>query len=71
MDNIDWSSLCRKEDWWACWIGWLILLMAIAGWIPDTPKIKAWTSLSQGLPKNPFPCMFRLSRIAGPAFGKR
>jgi len=51
MAKIDWSSLWRKEDWWACWIGWFILLLAIAGWLPKTPKIASWTSLSQAFPK--------------------
>lgn len=51
MAKIDWSSLWRKEDWWACWIGWFILLMAIAGWLPHTPKIGKWVALSQAFPK--------------------
>ena len=51
MAKIDWSSLWRKEDWWACWIGWFILLMAIAGWLPDVPKIGTWTSLGQAFGK--------------------
>ena len=49
--KIDWSSLWRKEDWWACWIGWFILLFAIAGWMPHAPKIGGWTSLAQAFPK--------------------
>ena len=49
--KIDWSSLWRKEDWWACWIGWFILLMAIIGWLPNTPKIGTWTSLGQAFPQ--------------------
>jgi uncharacterized integral membrane protein (TIGR00698 family) len=48
--GIDWSSLWRKEDWWACWIGWLILLMAIAGMLPKAPRIATWTALSKALP---------------------
>ena len=49
--KVDWSSLWRKEDWWACWIGWFILLMAIIGWLPQTPKIASWMSLGQAFPK--------------------
>lgn len=49
--GIDWSSLWKKEDWWACWIGWLILLLAIAGILPHTPKIGKWLSLAQAFPK--------------------
>jgi len=50
-NGIDWSSLWKKEDWWACWIGWFILLMAVAGWMPHAPKIAGWTTLSQAFPK--------------------
>lgn len=50
-NGIDWSSLWKKEDWWACWIGWLILLMAIIGWMPSPPKISTWTALGQAFPK--------------------
>jgi uncharacterized integral membrane protein (TIGR00698 family) len=61
--KIDWSSLWRKEDWWACWIGWFILLLAIIGlhevtagkWavglLPLGPKIAKWTSLGAAFPK--------------------
>ena len=48
--GIDWSSLWRKEDWWACWIGWFILLMAIAGIMPNAPKIAKWVGLGQAFP---------------------
>lgn len=49
--KIDWSSLWRKEDWWSCWIGFFILLLAIIGILPNTPKIAKWTSLSATFPK--------------------
>ena len=49
--GIDWSSLWRKEDWWACWIGWLILILAIAGILPGVPKLAKWTSLGQAFPQ--------------------
>ncbi len=42
--GIDWSSLWKKEDWWACWIGWFLVLLAIGGWLPAPPKIATWTS---------------------------
>jgi len=77
--RIDWSSLWQKEDWWACWIGWLILLMAIIGWMPHAPKIATWTRLGQAFPKGLstlwatialFITMAVLTWI-GPAFMKR
>ena len=37
MANIDWSSLWKKEDWWALWIGFLILLLVWAGVITSIP----------------------------------
>jgi uncharacterized integral membrane protein (TIGR00698 family) len=61
--KIDWSSLWQKEDWWACWIGWFILILAIIGlhevsegkWavslVPLGPKIGKWTTLAQAFPK--------------------
>jgi len=62
--KMDWSSLWKKEDWWACWIGWFLLLLAIIGlnevsagkWavglIPHGPKIgKGWTTFAAIFPK--------------------
>jgi uncharacterized integral membrane protein (TIGR00698 family) len=49
--GIDWSSLWRKEDWWACWVGWFILLLAIAGMLPKAPSIGTWTTLSKAFPQ--------------------
>jgi len=40
--GIDWSSLWKKEDWWACWIGWLILVLAIGAVMPHTIKYGTW-----------------------------
>lgn len=44
-------SVWQNEDWWACFIGWFILLLAIIGMLPATPKIGSWTSLSAIFPK--------------------
>ena len=63
--KIDWSSLWRNEDWWSCWLGWFILVLAIIGlhevsagkWaigglLPHGPKIaKGWTSLAAAFPE--------------------
>jgi uncharacterized integral membrane protein (TIGR00698 family) len=48
--KIDWSSLWRKEDWWAVWIGGIILLLGVAHWLPATPKFGKWLSIAQSLP---------------------
>lgn len=44
-------SVLQNEDWWACFIGWFILLLAFGGWLPSPPKIATWTSLSAAFPK--------------------
>jgi uncharacterized membrane protein YadS len=49
--GIDWSSLWNKEDWWACWIGWFILILALMGILPGVPKLARWTSLGQAFPQ--------------------
>lgn len=49
--KIDWSNLWKNEDWWSCWIGLFILLLAIIGILPHAPKIAKWTSLAKAFPK--------------------
>jgi uncharacterized membrane protein YadS len=49
--SIDWSSLWNKEDWWACWIGWLLLILAIAGLLAGVPKLAKWSAFSQAFPR--------------------
>ncbi len=49
-NKIDWSSLWKKEDWWAVWIGFFILLLGIAQWLPSLPKISKWTDLTKSFP---------------------
>ncbi len=44
-------SVFQNEDWWACFIGWFILLLALIGWLPSPPKIATWTSLGAAFPK--------------------
>jgi uncharacterized integral membrane protein (TIGR00698 family) len=62
--KIDWSNLWKSEDWWSCWLGWSILILAIIGlhevaagkWavgglLPHGPKIGKWTALAKIFPK--------------------
>jgi len=49
--KVDLSSLWRSEDWWSCWIGFIILLLAIMEVLPPPPKIATWTSLVAAFPK--------------------
>ncbi len=48
--KIDWSSLWRKEDWWAVWIGFFVLLLGIGHWLPALPKIDKWTDITKSFP---------------------
>lgn len=43
MSSIDWSSLWKKEDWVAVWIGFLIIILALAGLKVGIPKFR-WTT---------------------------
>ncbi len=47
----DRTPVLQNEDWWGCFIGWFILLLAVVGVLPHTPKIGTWTSLSAAFPK--------------------
>jgi len=47
----DRTPVLQNEDWWACFIGWFILLLAVWGVLPATPKIAKWTSLTAAFPK--------------------
>ncbi len=49
--GIDWSSLWKKEDWWACWIGWFLLLLAMVALLPALPKLARWTEFGQAFPR--------------------
>lgn len=54
MADIDWSSLWKKEDWWAVWIGLAIFALSLPsylgifplGWIPTA---KPWSDIGQAL----------------------
>ncbi len=37
------SSLWRSEDWWAVWIGFLLILASLTRVITEVPKIGRWT----------------------------
>ena len=41
----------ENEDWWACFVGWFILLLAIVGILPSAPKIAKWTGLAAAFPE--------------------
>lgn len=41
--SIDWASLWRKEDWWAVWLGFLILAVASTRLVTWLPNVHKWT----------------------------
>ena len=41
--GIDWSSLWKKEDWLAVWVGFLIIIVILLGLKVSVPKFK-WTT---------------------------
>jgi uncharacterized membrane protein YadS len=47
---VDWSSLIRKEDWLVVWMGFIIMLLAVAGLITSVPSVGTWsTNLTDAL----------------------
>jgi uncharacterized integral membrane protein (TIGR00698 family) len=48
--KIDWSTLYKSEDWWACWIGWFVVILAIPKIVPHVPKIGKWATLAEAFP---------------------
>jgi len=46
--GIDWSSLWKKEDWWAVWVGFAILIIGVVGILPRLPAIDKWTVFGRG-----------------------
>lgn len=59
----DRTPVLQNEDWWGCFVGWFILMLAIIGlhevaagkfavqFLPAGPKLAKWTSLSAAFPK--------------------
>jgi uncharacterized integral membrane protein (TIGR00698 family) len=41
------SCLWKEEDWWAVWLGFIIIGLSLLRWIPAIPKVGVWT-------QNPF-----------------
>lgn len=41
---IDWSPLTRTEDWWAVWLGLLVILGTAVGLVTRVPRFSRWTT---------------------------
>jgi uncharacterized integral membrane protein (TIGR00698 family) len=37
------SALWKEEDWWAVWIGFIIIGASLLKWLPKIPKVGKWT----------------------------
>jgi len=37
-------ALWKDEDWWAVWLGFIIIGGSLLKWIPSIPKVGTWTS---------------------------
>jgi uncharacterized integral membrane protein (TIGR00698 family) len=63
--GIDWSSLWKKEDWVAVWIGFLIILLILGGLSVKIPKFK-WTTDGefQSFTANTLPAVEKLAKQA-------
>jgi len=44
------SSLFKKDDWWAIWVGFIIIIMGIFKSLPGLPQIAKWTDLAKVFP---------------------
>ncbi len=47
--KIEWSALVRSEDWWSVWLGFLVMLLGIAGIVTKLPKVGKWTDIGSAL----------------------
>ena len=43
-----WSDLWRLEDWWAVWLGFILLVAVVIGAIDTVPKVGGWTGSPLG-----------------------
>lgn len=42
-----WRELVTLEDWWAVWIGFLVLGLVFVGVVSEVPKVPKWSSLDE------------------------
>src|SRR4030042_2290617 len=63
--GIDWSSLWKKEEWLAVWIGFLIIIILLAGLKIKTPSFR-WTTAGEftGFVSENLPVIDKLMKTA-------
>jgi uncharacterized integral membrane protein (TIGR00698 family) len=47
--RVNWSSLWRKEDWLAVWVGFTILLSVVVGAVKWLPKVAKWSDIGAAI----------------------
>jgi len=64
--GIDWSSLWKKDEWLAVWIGFLIIILILAGLTVKIPRLK-WTTDGEfgSVIANALPAVEKLAKAAG------
>jgi len=64
--GIDWSSLWKKDEWLAVWIGFLIIILILAGLTVKIPRLK-WTTDGEfaSIIANALPAVEKLAKDAG------
>lgn len=45
----DWSALIKSEDWWSIWLGFLVMVLGIAGILTKIPSVPSWTKIGAAL----------------------
>ncbi len=54
------KGVLENEDWWAVWLGGLLIAAVFAGLVVDVPRLPQWSSLDEVLPASLLPSLLAL-----------